>query len=556
MGLKGVLFDFDGTLTAPGGLCFAEIRSAIGCPKNSPILEFISSLTSSQTREAAYEVLENFEIDAARRAQPNLGAEELVPLLRSMGLRLGIITRNSARAVRISLQNFRHVRESDFEVIVSRDHDLMPKPDPETVFEAARQMSLDPSQCLMVGDFVFDIEAGRKAGAWTVFLTNGGDSSSSPNTQDYTIGRLDDLREVLELFSALPMGKLPNRFLGRLLAGLDKPGDSLIIPPGVGQDIAAARIDGEEVLVLKSDPITFTADSAGTYAVAVNVNDIATSGAAPRWLMVTLLFPPGSCVAEIERVMRDLKRTSETHGLILCGGHTEITDAVTRPVVVGHVAGTVPRRALVEKSNMRRGDSLLITKGIAIEGTSILARELPERLAGLGVGKEEIARCRDLLTTAGVSIVREACIASASGRITAMHDVTEGGLATAVEELSTAGRHRIRVFRQRIPVLDETARLCRLLDLDPLGLIGSGSLLITCDASASQGVVKSIADAGIPATVIGEVLESGDGIEAVNEKGEPIEWPRFAVDEIARVLAGRAKAEIPPVAASQNTSQA
>jgi hydrogenase maturation factor len=117
-----------------------------------------------------------------------------------------------------------------------------------------------------------------------------------------------------------------------------------------------------------------------------------------------------------------------------------------------------------------------------------------------------------------------------------MHDVTEGGLATALEELAAAGKHRIRAFAERVPILDETAKVCRLLGIHPLGLIGSGSLLICCGPEASDLLVRSISAAGIEATCIGEVLRRGTGIEAINDAGESSPWPHFEVDEIAHLF--------------------
>ncbi len=536
MAIKGVLFDFDGTLTKPGSLDFGALREAVGCPKDRPILEFIEGFSSRNARERAQRILDEFEIEAARRSHPNEGAEALIPLLRSKGLKLGIISRNSQRAIRLALENFHHIRASDFDVILTRDQTYLPKPSPEAVLAAAGQMGLQPDQIFVVGDYVFDIEAGRNAGARTVFLTNRVATTPGTATPDFTIGRLEELREILELFAPLSMGKLPNRFLSRMLEKIDIRDSSLIIKPGVGEDLAAVGIGGEEVLVLKSDPITFTADAIGTYAVIININDVATAGAVPRWLLASLLFPPGTCAAEIEQVLLELSETSKAFGVTLCGGHTEITDAVTRPVVVGHITGTVCRDSLIDKRNTRQGNRLLLTKGIALEGTCILARELSDRLSSLGLSPSEMRRCRQFLTDPGISIVREARIAAATGKVTAMHDVTEGGLATALDEFSTACHHRIRVYRDRIPILVETARICSLLNIDPMGLIGSGSLLIACDDAASDGLVAAIQEAGIAAAVIGEVLEEGEGIEALNQKGEIIPWPRFAVDEAARIL--------------------
>jgi hydrogenase maturation factor len=120
-----------------------------------------------------------------------------------------------------------------------------------------------------------------------------------------------------------------------------------------------------------------------------------------------------------------------------------------------------------------------------------------------------------------------------------MHDVTEGGLATAVEELSAAGHHKIRIRIDKIPVYPQTEKICRLLGIAPLGLIGSGSLLIVCKKDRSHQVEKRIRKAGIDVACIGQVLEAGQGIQAVQDD-QSVPWPRFEVDELARLFASNA----------------
>ena len=533
--IKAVVFDFDGTLSEPGSIDFNAIRVAIGCPNRQPILEHIESLPSKEQRDTCRMILDEFEIKAAEESRPNVGAEDLVRYLRTRQLKLGIISRNSFRSIRRALENFPAIGASDFEVIVSRDDFAIPKPSPDAVLAVSRQFEVPVEEMLVVGDFIFDIEAGRRAGARTVFLTNQRLSPPVDHIPDFTIDRLTDLKEIIDLHTPLAPGKLPNHLLHRFLEDLDLRHSSLLVAPGVGEDVACIRLDGEEALVLKSDPVTFATESIGQYAVTVNVNDVATSGATPRWLLTTLLFPPGTTAGQVRQTMTELRETAHRHGLLLCGGHTEISDAVNRPVVVAQVAGTVARHRLIDKRNMKEGDGLILTKGIAIEGTCILAREFPERLRELGVSSSEIERCRRFLVTPGISVLKEAQLAAQSGHVSAMHDVTEGGLATALEELSASGNHRIRVRMDRIPVYPETLKICRLLDIHPLGLIGSGSLVIACDSSYCDTLVDSLRNAGIEAVRIGEVLETGRGIEAVNDQdGKKVVWPRFESDEIAR----------------------
>lgn len=531
--VRAVLFDFDGTLTRPGALDFVAFKVAIGCPPDSPVLEFLETLPTGGKREAAADALERFEVAAAARSVPNSEAEQIVHELHRRGLKVGIVTRNCARSVARALENFNGIGGADFDLIVSRDCPVRPKPSADGILLAARTLGVAPQEVMMVGDYVFDVEAGQRAGAVTVFLDNREHSAALRLQSDFTIGSLGELRPILGMGRVLPCGKLPNALLRAFFAQLPFEDPAMIVKPGVGEDTAAVDVAAEEVLVLKSDPITFATDAIGQYAVLVNANDIATSGAVPRWLLTTLLFPRGVTGAEIWQVMNELRATCQGWGITLCGGHTEITDAVTRPVVIGMLAGTVTRAGLVDKRNMAAGDHVLLTKGVAVEGTAIIAREFGRRLAALGVSADEIEVCRQFLDR--ISIITEARIAADAPGVSAMHDVTEGGLAAALKELGEAGGHRIRVDMDRIPIFPETRKLTGLLGLDPLGLIGSGSLLITCAAAAVDTLAAAIRSAGVAVAVIGEVLTPGEGIEALRG-GRTVRWPCFEVDEITRLF--------------------
>jgi HAD superfamily hydrolase (TIGR01509 family) len=532
--IKAVLFDFDGTLTCPGALDWTAIKQEVGCPLDRPVLEFIQSLPENK-QQWALEKLEQFESAGAVRSEPNHGAEKMVSELRSRGLPLAVISRNSLRCIHLALNNFKGIRISDFEFIISRDDPVSPKPSPEGVLLAARKLGLSPEELLVVGDYVIDIQAGRTAGAPTVFLDSGQTSLPSGLVSDYTINSLPELSGILDWRLPLPMGKVPNPLLETIINECDLADPSLLVPPGIGEDTAAVDLSGADTLVLKTDPITFTTESMAKYAVLINANDIATSGARPKWFLATLLFPPDSCAAEIRECILELNSLCHNRGMVLCGGHTEITDAVTRPVIFGSLAGVIDRNRLIKKQNMVRGDCVLLTKGLAVEGTSIIAREFGDRLRQAGLTEEEIetsARYLDQL-----SILEEAEIAARSEATTAMHDVTEGGLATALEELSLAGRHQIRVDLDQIPVLPQTEKICGLLDLHPLGLIGSGSLIICCQRDACGDLIERIRQSGIEVARIGEVLDSGTGIKAYNHN-RPASWSHFKVDELAKLYVG------------------
>jgi hydrogenase expression/formation protein HypE len=530
--IKAVLFDFDGTLTKPGALDFPLLKDSIGCPPDIPVLEFIESLPTSLEKEQTLSSLERFETKAAALSEPNDGAENLIHYLLSMGLGIGIITRNGLSSIERALQNFQNISISSFDVIISRNTPVKPKPSGDSVRLAAQKLNLDVKEVLMVGDYIFDIQAGKSAGCMTAFLDYGTVSQDFKIESHFTISRLKEIKNIVRLGMPLRVGKLPNDILKQFLNRFDFQDPSVLIGAGVGEDTAAVNIDPEEVLVLKSDPITFATDSMGHYAVLINANDIATAGAKPRWLLTTLLFPPGTLTSAIWEVMHDLESSCRQWDITLCGGHTEITDAVTRPVIIGMLAGTVSKRDLIDKRNMEQGDIILLTKAVGVEGTAIIAREFADRLKELDMLENEIEQCRQFLSL--ISVLKEAEIAGSSVGVSAMHDITEGGLATALNELSIAGHHKIRVCVDRIPVYPQTQKICRLLHMDPIGLIGSGSLLICCSPGETGPLMDRIQDAGIQVTSIGTVLESGVGIQAF-DKGRPVKWPGFEVDEITRL---------------------
>lgn len=201
-----VLFDFDGTLTHPDSLDFPALRAAIGCPPGTLILEYIEALPTEEERILRRKILADFELAAARASVPNDGAEEMVGTLRDHGIRVGILTRNTRSSIMASLVNFTKISERDFQVIVTRESEGRPKPHPDGVLAAARALGVAPPRMLVVGDFVFDIEAGKAAGCPTVLLTNGrrasqpwsphGALSSEPHA-DYTISTLAELAGIL-----------------------------------------------------------------------------------------------------------------------------------------------------------------------------------------------------------------------------------------------------------------------------------------------------------------------------------------------------------------------
>lgn len=460
------------------------------------------------------------------------GAKAALAAARSKGLNLILLSRHGRRPVSGFLKNMLPALLPAATLICRED--LISGGRCGSPLKLAAAISRIPAEeMLVVSGNKALLRRARDAGATTVRLADAA-GGESPEASDFQIAALGRLKEIVRMGLPLPAGKLPNDLLRQILEGIAFADPSLLINPGVGEDIAAVDVESAEVLVLKSDPITFATDAIGRYAVLVNANDIATAGARPRWLLTTLLFPLGSTGSLVRRVVGELADSCRRWEITLCGGHTEITDAVTRPVVSGMMAGTVRRASLIYKQGMAAGDHILFTKAAAVEGTAIISREFGSRLRALGMAAAEIEAGKALLDR--ISIIPEARIAAASAGTSAMHDVTEGGIATALEELSAAGGFGLRVAADRIPVFPETRKLGRLLRIDPLGLIGSGSLLICCRPGAQARLEATLRRVGIRVTAIGTVGLRGEGVRAFRD-GRPVRWPSFEVDEIARLFA-------------------
>ncbi|MBN1138546.1 MAG: hydrogenase expression protein [Anaerolineae bacterium] len=339
----------------------------------------------------------------------------------------------------------------------------------------------------------------------------------------------------------MPVGKLPAELLQRLLARYGGHDARLVVGPRVGEDAAVLDL-GERYLVVKSDPITFATDEIGWYVVSINANDIATMGATPRWFLLTLLLPEGQTDWElVDRIFEQVDQACQALSVVLCGGHTEITAGVERPLAVGVMLGEVEKADLVQTAGAQPGDEIVLTKGIAIEGTAVLAREMGGWLADQ-VGQEVVARGRRFLHEPGISVVRDAEIVRQAGQPHAMHDPTEGGLATGLGELAQASGHGIVVDLAKVYRFPETVAFCQALDLDPLGLLGSGALLVTASPVDARQMVEALEVAGIGATVIGQVLDGPPLVYAMTASGV-VPFPAFARDELARLFERGTKAQ-------------
>lgn len=333
----------------------------------------------------------------------------------------------------------------------------------------------------------------------------------------------------------LPDGKLPTQLLRELLSRLAIDDVHVTVGPAPGED--AAAIDrGDHYLLLASDPITFLPKRIGWYAVQVNANDIAAMGGKPQYFLSSILLPSGIATDDMIRdILGDIATACRELGCLAVGGHTEVTPGIDRPIVVGAMVGEVERDKLVTSAGAKPGDMLVVTNGIAVEATAILAQEREDEIRD-AFGDDFQEKAAAFLETPGLSVLPASRAAIEAGGVNAMHDVTEGGVANAFWEVAEASDVGLVVMDSEIPRFWESKQLAEHFGINLLGAIGSGALVVAVREPDTENLLAKLKEAGSEGYVVGRVVEKEQGVRLMVGE-DRFELPRFTTDEVSRVLA-------------------
>ena len=327
----------------------------------------------------------------------------------------------------------------------------------------------------------------------------------------------------------MKIGKVPETVLKRsILKQIHTKRPEILLGAGVGEDCAAVRLEEGEIFVLSTDPITGTVKDIGELAIQVTANDLASAGAEPFGVLLTALLPPETEETDIREIMSQVEEICSRLHIQVIGGHTEITRAVTQPVISVTGVGKVQEGRMVTTGGARPGQDMVVTKWIGIEGTAILAKEKEEALkARFPAAMVDAAKAFDQW----ISVVEEGRIAAKAGA-SAMHDVTEGGILGALWEMAEASGVGLEIDLRAIPIRQETVEICEFFGLNPYGLISSGCMLIAADRG--HDLVRELEKAGIPAAVIGRATAGNDRIVQNGEERSYLERPK--TDELYKVV--------------------
>lgn len=317
----------------------------------------------------------------------------------------------------------------------------------------------------------------------------------------------------------MQVGKVPNNILKEIvLKRIKYKRNEILIRPKIGEDCCAVDF-GEYACVMTTDPVTGASNEIGRLAVHISCNDIASCGVEPLGMLMTILAPPGTTENDLDGIMSQIASTADSLNIDIIGGHTEITAAVNKLVIVGTAVGRILKDKLVTTSGALEGDSIIMTKSAGIEGTAIIAHDKEQELSNK-LGRPFVFEAKRFMDK--ISVVKEGIISGKFG-VSSMHDVTEGGILGAVWEVAEASGKGAIIYKDKIPVDNITAEICRLYEINPLKLISSGSMIITC--KDAENLVKILSENGIQATVIGAITPGNDRLLVEESQIVPITEP-------------------------------
>lgn len=327
----------------------------------------------------------------------------------------------------------------------------------------------------------------------------------------------------------MEIGKLPNDVLEKIVfKNIKNKREEVIMGAAIGEDNAIIDF-GDEVCVMSTDPITGTTKHIGRLSIYISCNDVASSGAEPIGVLLTILAPPSVTEEDIETIMNEAGEASKELNVEIIGGHTEITDAVNRVVISATVIGKQKKEKMINSQKAKVGDKILMTKYAGIEGTSIIAKELEDKLKNK-MDEEKLLEARNMYKM--ISVKKEGAICGEIG-VNYMHDITEGGILGAVWEASVALKKGVKIYEDSIPMKDVTREIADIININPYRLISSGSMLIVAEEEKIDLLESKLKEENIMITVIGEIIEDGIVMET-NGKIEEIEPPLS--DELYKAL--------------------
>ncbi|TFF85714.1 MAG: hypothetical protein EU551_03440 [Promethearchaeota archaeon] len=304
----------------------------------------------------------------------------------------------------------------------------------------------------------------------------------------------------------LPIGKIPNEILEKIVFKyLGKKNNNIIEGSHIAGDSAIVKFNPEKYLVLKTDPITGAVKNVGKHVIIINSNDLAARGATPLFFLIDILLPKNSTLEDLEIICKDLHETALKYNISIVGGHSEVTQAINKPVLVGLLVGELNKKILLQAENIEIGDKILLTKSVGIEGCSIIAHDFYSEIKDL-ISEETINEAKNLIDK--ISVLEESILIRDMKGLKFMHDPTEGGIIGACIEICSLIKKGFTLKEENIPIYDCVKTFCDTLEINPYRLISSGALLCITAPNHADKILNKLNNSEIKAKIIGEIESS------------------------------------------------
>lgn len=542
--LEAVIFDLDGTIIK-SFIDFQQMKERviktaieyrIKIPKGrSAVLEMLDKIYRENRRdkniknfkEKAEEIIIEEEMKGIEKAYPHPDMIILLKNLKKAGIKTGIITRNCRKAAEKIIKKF----SIPFDVLLTRDDVKRVKPDTYHLEKIIEKMGIKKDASIIVGDHYFDILCGKKAGILTCGIVRDGKFENIGAEEPDFIFESGEGLAYLTGIKKFKSGKLPAPFLNYLIKKYTSVGKEIIRGPGIGVDCAIFKTKSN-IIHAKSDPIMLVSKDVGYYLININANDISVSGGKPEWFLSTIVFPENISFYEIEDVFRQISEECKELDIKWVGGHTEIFPPAKSLITSGFMLGTPLKRKKAGK--IKRGDNIFIVKEAGIEAASIIAREKESYLKKF-FSERYIEKVKNSIKNPGIGVSEQAQFLWENFKIKLMHDPTEGGISTALYELSKVSGYKISVFFENIPFYPPAKKLCKIFNLNISGIISSGCIIGITSEDEVRKIEKAYKKKKVKFAVIGKLEEKGYGV-FIKKGKKYIKMVEFQKDEITRLF--------------------
>lgn len=295
--------------------------------------------------------------------------------------------------------------------------------------------------------------------------------------------------------------------------------------PNFGVDVSVINISNSQTIALASDPLSLIPQlglkESAWLSVHLTANDIATTGFSPLYGQFILNLPSHFSQQDFKIYWNYIHQFSSAIGLAITGGHTGFVEGQNSTIAGGATFLTIaPQNQLLTSSCAQPGDAILVTKSCAISSSAILALSFPETVKNKA-GMENYQRACDSFYD--ISVLQDALTAVSEGNrkhITAMHDVTEGGVLGAIYELAIASDNGALIYDEKIPINETQSSVSNLFSLDPRYSIGAGSMVITCKEKGIQRTIAQLQKLNISCTEVGQITKKEKGVKLIKEGEE------------------------------------